>query len=176
MWDFEKDKLGSPVCARTIRVNTGKEVPSISCLSAHENMNMIAVGTHQGVVNLIRGNLTKDRSSKQRGIDTGSSPVTGLGFKQVGQSILLYVSTSEQILSYVLTAKDNQSVLDTPGCKFNCSTMSDHTQDFRYASLLLPRHTHGDMFSLAMLLLLLGSWWGGARLCTSTRPVRRDSA
>ena len=93
---------------------------------------MIAAGTHQGSVTLIRGNLTKDRSSRQRVIDTGTSPITGLGFKQVGQSIVLFVSTTEQILSYILTSKDALCMLDAPGCKFNCSVMSDHTQDFRY--------------------------------------------
>ena len=34
-------------------------------ISAHENMNMIAVGFKDGTVNVIRGNITRDRQSRQ---------------------------------------------------------------------------------------------------------------
>lgn len=94
-------------------------------------MNIIAVGTHQGSVTLIRGNLVRDRTSRQRVIETGTSPITGLGFRQVGTSIVLFVSTIEQLISYTLTSKDYKQILDVTGCNFNCSTISDHTQDYR---------------------------------------------
>ena len=34
------------------------------CLTAHENMNLIAVGFKEGTVIVIRGNITRDRLSR----------------------------------------------------------------------------------------------------------------
>ena len=38
----------------------------VMAISAHENMTMIAVGFKDGTVLLIRGNITRDRLSRQR--------------------------------------------------------------------------------------------------------------
>ena len=49
-------------------------------VSAHENMNLIAVGFKDGTVVTIRGNITRDRQSRVRVIHSEDGPgvyVTG---------------------------------------------------------------------------------------------------
>lgn len=38
------------------------------CLTAHENMNLIAVGFKDGTVILIKGNITRDRLSRMKAV------------------------------------------------------------------------------------------------------------
>ena len=52
----------------------------VMAVSAHENMSMIAVGFKDGTVIIIRGNITRDRSSRHRVVHTEDTPgvyVTG---------------------------------------------------------------------------------------------------
>ena len=51
-------------------------------MTAHENMTMIAVGFKTGMVILIRGNITRDRSSRHKILYMEETPgvhVTGEG-------------------------------------------------------------------------------------------------
>jgi len=51
-------------------------------ITAHENMNMIAVGYKDGTVILIRGNITRDRMSRHRIVHQEETPrvyITGEG-------------------------------------------------------------------------------------------------
>lgn len=67
--------------ARTIRaVVPQAKQSSVMAITAHENMNMIAVGFKDGSVLMIRGNITRDRQSRFRVIHNEQSPgeyVTG---------------------------------------------------------------------------------------------------
>lgn len=49
-------------------------------ICAHENMNLIAVGYKDGTVVVLRGNITRDRQSRQRIVHNEDKPgiyVTG---------------------------------------------------------------------------------------------------
>ena len=37
----------------------------VMAISAHENMNLIALGYKDGTVQLLKGNITRDRASRQ---------------------------------------------------------------------------------------------------------------
>ena len=65
VWNMDKQtKDGSPTLARTIRaLISGGKKSTVMALTAHENMNLIAVGFSDGTVLLIRGNITRDRHS-----------------------------------------------------------------------------------------------------------------
>lgn len=54
----------------------------VMAITAHENMNMIAVGYKDGTVILIRGNITRDRMSRHRIVHQEETPrvyITGKG-------------------------------------------------------------------------------------------------
>lgn len=54
----------------------------VMAITAHENMNMIAVGYKDGTVILIRGNITRDRMSRHRIVHQEETPrvyITGEG-------------------------------------------------------------------------------------------------
>ena len=68
VWNFDKrTKEGNPTLARTIRAVAPNQTQSaVMAITAHENMNMIAVGFKDGKVLLIRGNIARDRQSRLR--------------------------------------------------------------------------------------------------------------
>jgi hypothetical protein len=45
-----------------------------------KNMSQMAVGFACGTVLLLRGNITKDRFTKQKVVHEGAEPITGLSF------------------------------------------------------------------------------------------------
>ena len=52
----------------------------VMAICAHENMNLIAVGYKDGTVVILRGNITRDRQSRQRIVHKEDEPgiyVTG---------------------------------------------------------------------------------------------------
>ncbi|KAJ2962679.1 hypothetical protein NQZ79_g2272 [Umbelopsis isabellina] len=105
-WDFEKIDLTknidggilAPPCTRTIKIQHGGMVYPV------KNLTQIAVGLANGTVILIRGDLQKERSTKQKVIHEGSEPITGLGFREQTKSTILFMVTTGSIMSYNTTA------------------------------------------------------------------------
>ena len=54
------------------------------------------------------GNITRDRTLKQKLLRDGNDPVTGLAFKTTGKNIHLFVATIESVLQYNVTVKDKE--------------------------------------------------------------------
>lgn len=52
----------------------------VSTFTVLENLTQIAVGLANGTVVLIRGDLQKERTTKQKVIHEGSEPITGTGY------------------------------------------------------------------------------------------------
>ncbi|XP_013381879.1 vacuolar protein sorting-associated protein 11 homolog [Lingula anatina] len=133
VWNLDKpDKFGSPTCTRIVRALPGNNKPTpVTCLAVHENLNHMVVGFENGSVVLFRGDVTRDRHSKQRTIHDGPHPITGLSFKSSGRQTILFVVTEHVTMAMNLSAKDKDTkeVLDQHGCKLRCSIMSDMTQD-----------------------------------------------
>jgi hypothetical protein len=91
-----------------------------------ENMTQFAIGFENGVVMLLRGDVSRDRFTKQKIIHEGSSSITGmrsrllltcfffdfnsfkkgLGFHEDGKSTALYIVTLAEILVVDTTGKD----------------------------------------------------------------------
>eukprot|EP00117_Sycon_ciliatum_P023495 scpid32393/ scgid19961/ Vacuolar protein sorting-associated protein 11 homolog len=133
VWNFDKrDSMNLPVCVRMLRVAPGTKPVAVSCVAAHENLQAMAVGFCDGSVLLVRGDITRERHSKTRVIHSDKHPVTGLAFRHVSGQTVLFVATTDTITSYNLTHKDFRNVLDMHGCHVNCSTLSNHTQDFQF--------------------------------------------
>lgn len=68
----------------------------------------MAVGFVDGSLVLYRGDITRDRSSRQKVLRDGTAPVTGLSFRTTGNVILLFVATSSNILLYNISQKDKE--------------------------------------------------------------------
>ncbi|KAL4227956.1 Vacuolar protein sorting-associated protein 11 [Mactra antiquata] len=132
VWNLDKMDQGTPLCTRLCRaVPDNKPVP-VTCFTVHENLNWMAVGFENGSVLVFKGDVKSDRHSKQTVVYSSSKAITGLAFKSVGKSVVLFIATEISILSLTLTAKEKHSQplqLDDFGCKLGCSVMSDFSQD-----------------------------------------------
>ncbi|NXE78887.1 VPS11 protein, partial [Cochlearius cochlearius] len=133
VWNLEKRDGGNPLCTRIFPAIPGNKPTVVSCLTVHENLNFMAIGFADGSVVLTKGDITRDRHSKTQVLHEGSYPVTGLAFRQSGKTTHLFVATTENIQSYMLSVKDYPHLeLDTHGCGLRCSSLSDPSQDLQF--------------------------------------------
>lgn len=79
----------------------------ISCFKFNYDLTCLAVGYTNGKVLLIRGDLLRDRGSKQRVIyeSAGSDPITGIEFNETEQ--ILYVTTTSKVLTVSTTGRNH---------------------------------------------------------------------
>ncbi|NXO81770.1 VPS11 protein, partial [Sitta europaea] len=133
VWNLEKRDGGNPLCTRIFPAIPGSKPTVVSCLTVHENLNFMAIGFADGSVVLTKGDITRDRHSKTQILHEGSYPVTGLAFRQSSKTTHLFVVTTENIQSYMLSVKDYPHLeLDTHGCGLRCSSLSDPSQDLQF--------------------------------------------
>ncbi|GFQ99030.1 vacuolar protein sorting-associated protein 11 homolog [Trichonephila clavata] len=133
VWNVEKcDQSGKPLCVRSIRPQ-GVESP-VTVFAVHENMNLLAVGFVDSSVLFVRGDITRERQSKQKIFKVSSSPLTGLAFRSQGKQIFLFASTSSEIYSFNLSIKDKETkiLLDKFRLPSTCSVLSDAKQDYQF--------------------------------------------
>ena len=125
MWNLDKRDSGNPLCTRIFPAIPGNKPTEVSCLSVHENLNFMTIGKIQGKgflvitvlsflflvsdgccfltgftdgsVVLTKGDITRDRHSKTLTLHEGTSPVTGLAFRQLAKVTYLFVTTLEKV-------------------------------------------------------------------------------
>lgn len=61
-----------------------------------------------GSLILYRGDITRDRSSRQKLLRDASSAVTGLAFKTTASAVWLFAATDNSVLIYNITHKDKE--------------------------------------------------------------------
>ncbi|KAI8997885.1 hypothetical protein BDB01DRAFT_864962 [Pilobolus umbonatus] len=144
-WDLDaiksvegSDDIILPTLLRTIKiqhggktypVNTYKSISKVSTIAVLENLSQIAIGLTNGVVILIRGDLSKDKTTKQKIIYEGEEPITGLGFREQTKSTILFIVTTGNVMSYNTTAvKPSVTILDEQGCGLGCAVMNDQQE------------------------------------------------
>ncbi|XP_062869801.1 vacuolar protein sorting-associated protein 11 homolog [Trichomycterus rosablanca] len=133
VWNTDKRDSGSPLCTRIFPAIPGNKPAEVSCISVHENLNFMAIGFTDGSVVLTKGDITRDRHSKTLTLHGGTSPVTGLAFRQAGKVTHLFVATLEKVQSYTLSLKEYPCLeLDTHGCALRCSALTDPSQDSQF--------------------------------------------
>lgn len=66
----------------------------------------MAVGFVDGSLVLYRGDITRERNSKQKLLRDSSSIVTGLAFKTSSSNIFLFLATDSSVIVYNITHKD----------------------------------------------------------------------
>ncbi|KAG9302922.1 hypothetical protein G9A89_022339 [Geosiphon pyriformis] len=131
IWDLDKqDKSkGTPICQRTIKVEHSKKPFPVTTFAVMENMSQIAIGFTSGIVILIKGDISRDRYTKQRIVHDSDEPITGLGFREESRSIILFIVTINKILTYNTTGRSPPAIIDEQGCDLGCAIMSDVTHD-----------------------------------------------
>ncbi|GLV44930.1 Vacuolar protein sorting 11 [Carabus blaptoides fortunei] len=132
VWDTSRlDRQGSPVCVRITRTIPQNRPVEACCLCVHDGLQLLAVGFVDGSLILYRGDITRDRSTRQKVLRDGTASITGLSFKSTANSTLLFVSTSSSVFIYNITNKDKEQKipLDILGCSPKCSVIAESLQD-----------------------------------------------
>lgn len=127
VWDVSRiDKNGVPFCFRISKIVSGSRPAQVSALCVDEGLQFMSVGFVDGTVILyryilklqvlpkeidilfFRGDVTRDRSSKQKVLKTSSSIITGLAFKTTSTTIFLFVATDSSVIVYNISQKDKE--------------------------------------------------------------------
>nr|CAD7202335.1 unnamed protein product [Timema douglasi] len=135
VWNLEKqDKHGNPTCVRISRAIPNNKPTPATALCVHENLNLMAVGFHDGSIVLFRGDVCRERTNKQKVLKDGSVPVTGLAFRTTAKFLYLYVSTTSSVVLFNITVKDKEIKvhLDGLGCNKRCSVLAETVQDANF--------------------------------------------
>lgn len=117
--------------ATEIEIQSGLNSFPISCVAINEEVTCIAVGYTDGKVILIRGDILRDRGSRQRIVYEANDPITGLHFNE--NENFLYVVTTSSIVT-VSTSGRNQRRAETilsksTGVGLFCSQLDHETQN-----------------------------------------------
>jgi len=129
VWNLEKMERGIPLCTRLTKVIPNNKPTPVSSFAVHENLNFMAVGFENGVVQLFKGDVTRDRHSKPRTVYEGSKQVTGLAFKTQGKDVFLFVVTENSTVAINIMAKDQMNELENSGAGKGTIVISDASQD-----------------------------------------------
>ncbi|CAG2067029.1 unnamed protein product, partial [Timema podura] len=114
VWNLEKqDKHGNPTCVRISRAIPNNKPTPATALCVHDNLNLMAVGFHDGSIVLFRGDVCRERTNKQKVLKDGGVPVTGLAFRTTAKFLYLYVSTTSSVVLFNITVKDKEIKVDT---------------------------------------------------------------
>ncbi|KAJ4438460.1 hypothetical protein ANN_14405, partial [Periplaneta americana] len=135
VWNLEKlDKQGHPMCVRISRAIPNNKPSPATALSVHDNLNLMAVGFGDGSILLYRGDITRERTNKQKVLKDGNSPVTGLAFRTTAKLTYLFVATLNNVYLYNIAVKDKEQKihLDGMGCARRCSVLAESMQDSHF--------------------------------------------
>lgn len=100
-----------------------------------DDLSQLAVGFANGAVAIVRGDLINDRGTRQRIVFESEEPITGLEI-QTGHSILLYIATTNRILTLTIAGRGQGQparVLEDAGCGLGCMTLDRDTGDILIA-------------------------------------------
>ncbi|CAL8099347.1 unnamed protein product [Orchesella dallaii] len=134
VWDamlVEQDPTRSRLSLKSVIKLSRVKPPT--CFAVHENLTLLAVGYEDGEIQLYRGELTRGRSIKpkilQREGEHGS--VTGLAFKTMEKSILLFSASKHAVTPFDVTNKDRDVNFqgDKVGGELNCSCYAEGSSE-----------------------------------------------
>ncbi|KAK9766623.1 Vacuolar protein sorting-associated protein 11, variant 2 [Basidiobolus ranarum] len=131
IWDLDKHDKNKqdPLCVKTTKVSQGGNPFPVSKFAVLESMSQIAIGLANGQVILIRGDISRDRYTKQKVVHECPEPITGLEFREEGKTVVLFIVTTNQTISCNTTNKEVKLILDDHGAALGCSTLSEPNND-----------------------------------------------
>ncbi|AQZ17949.1 PEP5 (YMR231W) [Zygosaccharomyces parabailii] len=117
-----------------VEVKKGNYTYPISVVATSRDLNCICVGFVSGKILLIRGDILRDRGSRQRIIyeDAGKEPITSLQFNL--ESTVCFAATTTRIMMFSTTGRNRGQpdiTLDAQhGISLNCSCFSSYTDEY----------------------------------------------
>lgn len=132
VWHIERfDKNGIPLCLRISRASIPNKAVVPSCIAITDNLFYMAIGFVDGSILLYRGDVKRERTSKQKLLKDSLGSITGLAFHSSGKMTTLYVATVNSIEMYDVSYKDKERItnLDDVGCALRCSVLAEIAQD-----------------------------------------------
>lgn len=126
VWDLSKpDRHDNPTCIRISRCVPQNRAVVVTCLAVCESSNLMAVGHQDGSIILFRGDIGRDKGSKQKVLKDGNQPITGLAFRIQNKKSFLFVATTSNVQLYNLSLKDTLNQIGSFGCTKRCAVMTD---------------------------------------------------
>ncbi|CAN3363510.1 E3 ubiquitin-protein ligase Pep5p [Diutina catenulata] len=127
LWDLDKmavlardeDDLRYKYQSQVLVTNGDNSFP-VSCFAYTPQLSCLAVGYANGKVVLVRGDIVRDRGSKQRVVYESTSPVTGVRFVPQSDS-LLYICTTSRVVTVATARGQPERVLSSAGVDLHCS-------------------------------------------------------
>ncbi|KAI9366915.1 hypothetical protein DFJ73DRAFT_755623 [Zopfochytrium polystomum] len=130
VWNLDKldTETKVPSLIRSMKIQHNNKIFPVTALAVLESMAQAAIGLENGVVLVMRGDLSRAKIINTKAVHEGSEPVTGLGFNEDGKSINLYVVTLARTLIICTTNKDATTTLEDQGSEMNCSMATPEDQ------------------------------------------------
>lgn len=140
VWNLDKtDSQKNPLLVRSVKIQYGGQPYPVTSLAVMESMAYLALGLANGVVLLIKGDLSRERFTKQRTLceqRVGQGAITGLAFANAAQivaepgRVLLYVVTESNTIGYHLipNVKETCEFTDDLGAAAQCSVLNDRQE------------------------------------------------
>ena len=127
VWALDKieKKTGAPRCLSSMGIQNGRRQFPITAFAALEDLSQLAVGFGNGAVTLVRGDLIHDRGARQRTVFESEEPVTGVEFREGGNTTL-YLATTGRILTLTISGRGQGQParpLEDMGCGAGCMTI-----------------------------------------------------
>lgn len=115
-------------------INNGTNDYPMTCFEASGDFSVLAFGFANGVVILVRGDLLRDKGSRQRIVYESKEPITSVHFKD---DSLLYITTVSKVITISTFGRNNgaadQTLDSKEGSDINCSDlMLEGKHDHRY--------------------------------------------
>lgn len=111
---------------------SGSNVYPLTAVATTPSLSQIGLGFAGGQVVLIRGNIAKNRSVKQKTLYKAPEPITNLHFvTNESNTITLYATTTGQTLAFDTSLNGKSTspiVLEERGCGIGCSLVNDEEQ------------------------------------------------
>lgn len=104
LWDLEKQNGGTsqaPHCHTTVHVTNGSNTFPLSAFAISSDYSVLGFGYADGSVIVVRGDILRDRGSRQRVVYNSPSPITGLEIHESsdGQTVTLFVTSVNQVFT-----------------------------------------------------------------------------
>ena len=133
---------------RSFAVKRGTKSVPVSIVSAHEDLDYLAIGLYDGTLLLYKGNFSRERFGNrtpkvlyEAPADQHRSPITALAFRAEGSAIVLYFATYDRVWSCLMPGDEPPRVVHSFGSEVGASTSSD---DGRFYAVIKEKDRDDD--------------------------------
>lgn len=137
VWNLDKlDKAEVPQVSRISRLSLPGSTSSPVCFGVSENLMFLAIGYDNGTVVLYRGDVTKEKGTKQKTILEGPDPISGLSFRITNTGVFLYVATEKDVFLLNVTTRERETKihLDSLGCERGLSVAASNQAETQFVT------------------------------------------